>query len=144
MASTPESAEFNGSTFINFDVGVTRQVYNGKDNPPKDVEVTFGISVWNEKLHAAALGLRLGQGVQVVCELNNKPRQGKDGVEYDNLRLNPLAIVPGLLPAPRKEAQDRPQGGGYQQGGYQQGPQGAPQAQRPAPLPHETEDDIPF
>lgn len=157
MAFKPERAEWNGSTFITFEVGVVRQVYNGKDNPPKEVELTFGVSVWNEKLFPMAESLHIGQGVQVTAELDNKQTTGNNGQVYDNLRLRPLAIVPGVVPAsagaPGAASPQRPQqGGGYQQqgGGYRQSsPQQqyqntAPRPHAPATMPNEADDDIPF
>lgn len=155
VASKPEHGEWNGKEFAGFTLGVASRDFNGGET-----EVFFQIRTWSDKLFPAVDSLQPGQGVQVAAQVENKPRKGKDGTEYDNLTLRPLAVVPGLAPAaaegsgvtspqrPQQAAHPSAPQGGYAEagGGNYGGGAYTPQAngREAAQMPHEDEEDIPF
>lgn len=97
------------------------QKYYGVQNPRPFLEMVltveggekkaaqmFTVSVFDEGLQLQAQQLRLNQRVLVVCQLDNKPWQGRDGRLRDSLSLKARAIVPGEAHAAERATRPAP------------------------------------
>lgn len=138
--------------YARFDLEVVRTKSSAQ--AALEVRQIFEVSVWDEMMLDTVLSLQDGQGVQVVGDLDSESKQMNSGGLFYNIRMRARFVVPGVAPAPhdagaaaRKALLDgqaeRKAVDNYGKGTYVP-PANAKQAQTPAPLPHEDEEDLPF
>lgn len=128
--------------YARFDLEVVRTKSSAQ--AALEVRQIFEVSVWDEMVFDTVLSLQDGQGVQVVGDLDSESKQMNSGGLFYNIRMRARFVVPGVAPAPHDAgAAERKAVDNYGKGTYVP-PANAKQAQTPAPLPHEDEEDYPF
>lgn len=128
--------------YARFDLEVVRTKSSAQ--AALEVRQIFEVSVWDEMVFDTVLSLQDGQGVQVVGDLDSESKQMNSGGLFYNIRMRARFVVPGVAPAPHDAgAAARKAVDNYGKGTYVP-PANAKQAQTPAPMPHEDEEDLPF
>ena len=128
------------------------RVLNSRNEGERREETTFlDITCWNRTAEVAAQYLAKGRSVYIEGRLQQDTWEDKQtGQRRSRIRV----VAENLQILDRRDTNQQGggnnygNGGGYQQPQAQQAPppqaQQAPQAQPPAPMPNEGEDDIPF